>query len=150
MRQYILFAILAGAFWGIGGYFEKAGLKAMGMPPITGITLRTLIALLILGIISIPSWKLIQNPSNTSAWLMIIIGGGIVAGSLGMWSFYAALAKSENLGVTLAIAFAMSPIAGTLLGIIKGTQEINLKIAVGILLIVAGIVLVQLSHKPAN
>lgn len=150
MRQYILFAILAGAFWGIGGYFEKAGLKAMGMPPITGITLRTLIALLILGIISIPSWKLIQNPSNTSAWLMIIIGGGIVAGSLGMWSFYAALAKSENLGVTLAIAFAMSPIAGTLLGIIKGTQEINLKIVVGILLIVAGIVLVQLSHKPAN
>lgn len=150
MKQYILFAILAGAFWGIGGYFEKAGLKAMGMPPITGITLRTLIALLILGIISIPSWKLIQNPSNTSAWLMIIIGGGIVAGSLGMWSFYAALAKSENLGVTLAIAFAMSPIAGTLLGIIKGTQEINLKIAVGILLIVAGIVLVQLSHKPAN
>lgn len=150
MRQYILFAILAGAFWGIGGYFEKAGLKAMGMPPITGITLRTLIALLILGIISIPSWKLIQNPSNTTAWLMIIIGGGIIAGSLGMWSFYAALAKSENLGVTLAIAFAMSPIAGTLLGIIKGTQEINLKIIVGILLIVVGIILVQLSHKPAS
>lgn len=150
MRQYILFAILAGAFWGIGGYFEKAGLKAMGMPPITGITLRTLIALLILGIISIPSWKLIQNPSNTTAWLMIIIGGGIIAGSLGMWSFYAALAKSENLGVTLAIAFAMSPIAGTLLGVIKGTQEINLKIIVGILLIVVGIILVQLSHKPAS
>lgn len=150
MKQYILFAVLAGAFWGIGGYFEKAGLKAMGMPPITGITLRTLVALITLGIISLPSWKLIQNPSNLSAWLMIIIGGGIIAGSLGMWSFYSALAKSENLGVTLAIAFAMSPIAGTLVGIIKGTQEINLKIAVGILLIIFGIVLIQLSHKSIN
>ncbi len=150
MRQYILFAVLAGAFWGIGGYFEKAGLREMGMPPIVGITLRTLIALIILGLISIPSWKLIQNPSNTNAWLMIIIGGGIIAGSLGMWSFYAALVKSENLGVTLAIAFAMSPIAGTSLGLFKGTQEINFKIALGILFIVIGIVLIQLSHKPSH
>lgn len=148
MKQYILFATLAGVLWGIGGYFEKAGLREMGMPPIAGITMRTLVALLILGLISIPSWSLIQNPSNYKAWLMIIIGGGIVAGSFGMWSFYTALAKSENLGVTLAIAFAMSPVAGTLLGLIKGTQEINWKIAFGILFIVIGIILVQLSHKP--
>ncbi|MEJ5305686.1 MAG: EamA family transporter [Ignavibacteria bacterium] len=148
MKQYILFATLAGVLWGIGGYFEKAGLREMGMPPIAGITIRTLVALLILGLISIPSWSLIQNPSNYKAWLMIIIGGGIVAGSFGMWSFYTALAKSENLGVTLAIAFAMSPVAGTLLGLIKGTQEINWKIAFGILFIVIGIILVQLSHKP--
>ncbi|MCR4418133.1 MAG: EamA family transporter [Ignavibacteria bacterium] len=148
MKQYILFATLAGVLWGIGGYFEKAGLREMGMPPIAGITIRTLVALLILGLISIPSWSLIQNPSNYKAWLMIIIGGGIVAGSFGMWSFYTALAKSENLGVTLAIAFAMSPVAGTLLGLIKGTQEINWKITFGILFIVIGIILVQLSHKP--
>ncbi len=150
MKPYILFAILAGAFWGIGGYFEKAGLKEMGLPPIAGITLRTFVALIFLGLLSISSWKMIQNPNNVNAWLMIIIGGGIIAGSLGMWSFYTALAKSENLGVTLAIAFAMSPIAGTLLGLIRGTQELNLKIAIGILLIVLGIVLIQLSHKPAH
>ncbi len=147
MKQYILFAILAGAFWGIGGYFEKAGLKELGIPPIAGITIRTFVAMLILGLISISSWNAIKNPSNIGAWLMIIIGGGIIAGSLGMWSFYAALAKSENLGVTLAIAFAMSPIAGTVLGLIKGTQEINWRIAIGILLIVIGIVLIQLSHR---
>lgn len=148
MKQYIFFAILAGIFWGVGGYFEKSGLKEMGIPPIAGITLRTLVALIILGLISIPSWSLIQNPANYKAWLMIIIGGGIIAGSLGMWSFYSALAKSENLGVTLAIAFAMSPIAGTVLGLIKGTQEINSKILIGIVLIVIGIILIQLSHRP--
>jgi transporter family protein len=150
MKQYILFAILAGIFWGVGGYFEKAGLKEMGMPPIAGITVRTFVALIILGLISISSWSLIQNPLNYKAWFMIIIGGGIIAGSFGMWSFYAALSKSENLGVTLAIAFAMSPIAGTLLGLLRGTQQLNWKIAIGILLIVVGIVLVQLSHKPQN
>jgi len=150
MKQYIFYAILAGIFWGVGGYFEKAGMREMGMPPIAGITVRTLVALIILGLISISSWSLIQNPSNTRAWLMMIIGGGIIAGSLGMWSFYTALVKSENLGVTLAIAFAMSPVAGTILGLIKGTQEMNWKISVGILLIVFGIVLVQLSHKPQH
>ncbi|MGB9664459.1 MAG: EamA family transporter [Ignavibacteria bacterium] len=150
MKQYILFAILAGIFWGVGGYFEKAGLREMGIPPIAGITIRTFVALIILGLLSIPSWSLIQNPSNYKAWLMIIIGGGIIAGSFGMWSFYVALSKSENLGVTLAIAFAMSPVAGTLLGLLKGTQHINGKIALGILFIIIGIVLVQLSHKPQN
>jgi len=147
MKQYILFAILAGVLWGVGGYFEKAGMREMGMPPIAGITIRTLVALIILGLISLSSWNLIQNPSNTKAWLMLIIGGGIIAGSFGMWSFYTALVKSENLGVTLAVAFALSPVAGTLLGLIKGTQELNWKISIGILFIVIGIVLVQLSHK---
>ncbi len=147
MKQYILFAILAGVLWGVGGYFEKAGMREMGMPPIAGIAIRTLVALIILGLISLSSWNLIQNPSNTKAWLMLIIGGGIIAGSFGMWSFYTALVKSENLGVTLAVAFAMSPVAGTLLGLIKGTQELNWKISIGILFILIGIVLVQLSHK---
>lgn len=150
MKQYIFYAILAGIFWGVGGYFEKAGMREMGMPPIAGITVRTFVALLILGLVSLSSWSLIQNPYNTKAWLMMIIGGGIIAGSFGMWSFYTALVKSENLGVTLAVAFAMSPVAGTLLGLIKGTQELNWKITTGILLIVIGIVLVQLSHKPHN
>ncbi len=31
MKQYILFAIVAGVAWGIGGYFEKAGLREMGI-----------------------------------------------------------------------------------------------------------------------
>lgn len=147
MKQYVFFAVLAGIFWGVGGYFEKAGLREMGIPPIAGITLRTFVALLFLGFLSISSWSTIQNPSNYKAWLMIIIGGGIVAGTLGMWSFYTSLAKSENLGVTVAVAFAMSPIAGTLLGLFKGNQELNWKIVLGIILIVCGIVLVQLSHK---
>ncbi len=146
MKPYILFAILAGVAWGLGGYFEKAGLKAMGIPPIAGITLRTFVALILLGVLSIPAWKEIANPADWKAWLMIIIGGGIIAGSLGMWSFYSALAASENLGITLAIAFAFSPIAGTLFGLFRGDQPMDWKIAVGLIAIVIGIVLIQLSR----
>ncbi len=149
MRPYLFFAILAGLAWGIGGYFEKAGLRDLGIPPIAGITLRTAIALVLLGLLSIPAWKAVAEPGNTRAWVMIVVGGGIVAGSLGMWAFYSALATSENLGVTLAIAFAMSPVAGTALGLIRRTQQMDPKIALGLLLVVAGIVLIQLSHRPA-
>lgn len=45
-----------------------------------------------------------------------------------MWSFYSALATSKNLGVTLTIAFVMSPVFGTIIGLLEGTQEFNLKI----------------------
>ncbi|HLE31826.1 MAG TPA: EamA family transporter [Bacteroidota bacterium] len=150
MKQYILYAIIAGVAWGIGGYFEKAGLRAMGIPPIAGITLRTAVAVIVLGLISIPAWKSIASPSDTQAWMMIVIGGGIVAGSLGMWSFYTALSTSENLGVTLALAFACSPLAGTVFGLIRGDQHIDARIGLGLTAIIIGIVLLQLSHQPAK
>jgi len=150
MKQYILYAIIAGVAWGIGGYFEKAGLRAMGIPPIAGITLRTAVAVIVLGLISIPAWKSIASPSDTQAWMMIVIGGGIVAGSLGMWSFYTALSTSENLGVTLALAFACSPLAGTVFGLIRGDQHIDVRIGLGLTAIIIGIVLLQLSHQPAK
>ncbi|MCC6669477.1 MAG: EamA family transporter [Planctomycetes bacterium] len=148
MPPHILFAVLAGVAWGCGGYFEKSGLRVLGMPPIAGITVRTLVALLVLGALSVPAWRSIQNPGDAKAWLMIVLGGGIVAGSLGMWSFYSALATSENLGVTLAIAFAFSPIAGTLTGVVRGDQPLDLRIVLGLLAIVVGMVLIQLSHRP--
>lgn len=150
MREYIVFAVVAGLAWGLGGYFEKAGLRAMGIPPIAGITLRTAVAVIVLGLISLPAWKEIQKPDDLSAWMLIVVFGGIVAGSLGMWSFYRSLATSENLGVTLAIAFAVSPVAGTVLGLFRGTQPMDWKTAVGMIAIVAGIVILQLAHRPAK
>ncbi len=143
MSAYILYAMLAGFAWGLGGFFEKAGLQALKLPPIAGITLRTVIALVILGAISIPTWKEVGELSNPRAWLMIAIGGGVIAGSLGMWSFYSSLSMTENLGVTLAIAFAFSPLTGTLVGLIDGSQRIDLKVGLGLAAIIVGIVLVQ-------
>jgi len=147
MKPYVLYAILAGVSWGLGGFFEKAGLQQLKLPPIAGITLRTAVALIILGTLSIPAWKQIENPANTKAWLMMVIGGGVIAGSLGMWSFYSSLSLTENLGVTLAIAFAFSPLTGTVVGLINGTQKLDVKIGLGIAAILIGIVLIQLAHE---
>ncbi|HEX9615748.1 MAG TPA: EamA family transporter [Bacteroidota bacterium] len=147
MKSYVLYAALAGIAWGVGGYFEKAGLRAVGIPPIAGITLRTAVALVVLGLVSIPAWKSIAPGVNPNAWLMIIVGGGVVAGSLGMWSFYASLSQTENLGVTLALAFAFSPVAGTLVGLVRGDQEIDLRLGLGLAAIVLGIILLQLEHS---
>jgi len=147
MKPYIVFAVLAGVSWGLGGFFEKTGLQLLKLPPIAGITLRTAVALVILGSLSIPAWKQIENPTDVKAWLMMIIGGGVIAGSLGMWSFYSSLSLTQNLGVTLAIAFAFSPITGTVVGLINGTQKVDLKIGLGIAAIVLGIVLIQLAHE---
>jgi transporter family protein len=146
MKASIWFAVMAGVAWGVGGYFEKAGLRAVGMPPIVGITLRTLVALVVLGLVSIPFWKGLSPAAQPSAWWMILLGGGLVAGSLGMWSFYSALSRSENLGITLALAFACSPLAGTLLGLLRGDQPWNGKIALGIAAIVAGTIFLQLGR----
>lgn len=150
MQKYILYAMLAGFAWGLGGFFEKAGLQALRLPPIAGITLRTVIALIILGGLSIPAWRQIGNPDDWRAWVMIIVGGGVIAGSLGMWSFYSSLSVTENLGVTLAIAFSFSPLTGTVVGLFSGTQQMNPKIALGLAAIIAGIVLVQISHRQVS
>lgn len=147
MPLYILYAVLAGIAWGVGGFFEKAGLKEIGLPPIVGIALRTAVALIILGLLSIPAWQAINRSAGIKSWLMIIIGGGIIAGSLGMWCFYSSLSLSDNLGITLAIAFAFSPIAGTVTGLLKGNQHMDLKTGLGLISIVFGIILIQLSHK---
>lgn len=153
MRESMVFAVLAGAAWGAGGYFEKAGLRLMSLPPLAGITVRTAVALLLLGALSVPVWKSVSLAGNGRAWLMLILGGGVVAGAAGMWSFYKALSLSENLGVTLALAFACSPLAGTALGLWKGDQPMNFRTALGLVTILLGIVILQLGkvhHAPTH
>jgi uncharacterized membrane protein len=150
MREYVVFALLAGAAWGVGGYFEKAGLRALGLAPIAGIALRTAVALVLLGALSLPAWKQVPRGGDPTAWIQIVVFGGVVAGTIGMWAFYRSLATTDNLGVTLAIAFAMSPIAGTALGLWRGTQPMDARTAVGMLAIVAGIVSLQLAQRPGR
>ena len=66
-----------------------------------------------------------------------------------MWSFYTSLATTENLGVTLAIAFAVSPLTGTVIGLIRGDQPMDLRLGLGLLAIIGGILLIQLGHPAA-
>lgn len=136
-----LLALLTAMAWGIGGYFEKKGLHLGGLSPQIGITIRTAVALLILGAVSFPQWKTLPQ-AGTKAILMMVIGGGVVAGSVGMLCFYAAL-KGAPLNRVMPIAFT-SPLFGALMGILFGGEPLTWKTAIGALLTLAGIIILTI------
>lgn len=136
-----LFALLTAMAWGIGGYFEKKGLHLGNLSPQMGITIRTAIALIILGAVSFPQWKTLPQAGSKSL-LMMVIGGGVVAGSLGMLSFYTAI-KGAPLSRVMPIAFT-SPLFGALMGIMLGGEPLTWKTVLGTLLTVAGIIVLTI------
>ncbi len=136
-----IFAILTAIAWGVGGYFEKKGLHLGNLSPNVGITIRTFVALIILGIISFPQWKTIPQ-AGSKALLYMIIGGGIVAGSIGMLCFYFAL-KGAPLSKVMPIAFT-SPLFGALMGIIFGGETATPKSILGTIMTIGGIILLTI------
>jgi transporter family protein len=133
-----IFALLTAIAWGVGGYFEKKGLHLGNLSPQMGITIRTAIALIILGVVSYPQWKLLPQ-AGSKALLYMIIGGGVVAGAVGMLCFYTAI-KGAPLTQVMPIAFT-SPLFGALMGIIFSGEPITAKVAIGMLMTVGGIVI---------
>jgi transporter family protein len=136
-----LFALLTAMAWGIGGYFEKKGLHLGNLSPQMGITIRTAVALVVLGIVSYPQWRTLPQ-AGSKALLMMAIGGGVVAGSLGMLCYYIAI-KGAPLTRVMPIAFT-SPLFGALMGIIFGGEPLTWKAVAGTLLTIGGIVLLTI------
>jgi transporter family protein len=136
-----LFALLTAICWGVGGYFEKKGLHLGNLSPQMGITLRTVTALIILAIVSYPQWKTVPQ-AGPKALLYMIVGGGVVAGAVGMLCFYTAL-KGAPLTRVMPIAFT-SPLFGALMGVIFAGEPLTIKTILGMLLTVGGIVLLSL------
>lgn len=133
-----LFALLTAICWGVGGYFEKKGLHLGDLSPTMGITIRTLVALIILSAVSFPQWKTVPQ-AGSKALLYMIIGGGVVAGAVGMLCFYAAI-KGAPLTRVMPIAFT-SPLFGALMGLIFGGEPLTFKTGLGMGMTVAGIIL---------
>jgi len=133
-----LLALLAAICWGCGGYFEKKGLHLGHLPPQVGITLRTAVALTVLGLISFPQWKTVAD-AGTKSFVYMVVGGGIVAGSVGMLCFYAAL-KGAPISEVMPIAFT-APLFGALMGLLLGGEPLTWKLALGAGLTVGGIAL---------
>ncbi len=137
----IIFALLTAACWGVGGYFEKRGLHLGNLPPQLGITIRTAVALVVLGLVSAPHWKTLGQ-AGTRSLVYMTVGGGLVAGSIGMLCFYTAL-KSGSLSRVMPIAFT-SPLFGALLALTIGGESLTPKGLVGMLMTVGGIILLSL------
>lgn len=136
-----LFALITAICWGVGGYFEKKGLQLGNLSPTMGITIRTGVALIILAIASYPQWKTLPQ-AGSKALLYMVIGGGVVAGAVGMLSFYTAI-KGAPLNRVMPIAFT-SPLFGALMGLMFGGEPLTIKTAIGMALTIGGIVLLTI------
>jgi bacterial/archaeal transporter family protein len=136
-----IFALITAIAWGVGGYFEKKGLHMGHLSPQMGLTIRTGVALLILATVSFPEWRSVAQAGSKSL-LYMVVGGGVVAGSVGMLCFYAAI-KGAPLGQVMPIAFT-SPLFGAAMGIIFGGEPLTLKTILGMALTVGGIILLTI------
>jgi bacterial/archaeal transporter family protein len=133
-----IFALITAIAWGVGGYFEKKGLHLGNLSPTMGITIRTAIALIILGAASFPQWRSVTQAGG-KAMLYMVIGGGVVAGAVGMLAFYTAI-KGAPLSQVMPIAFT-SPLFGALMGIMFAGEPLTPRVIFGMLLTVGGIFL---------
>ncbi len=106
-----------------------------------GITIRTLVAFVLLAAASYPQWKTVPL-AGSKAILYMVIGGGIVAGAAGMLCFYTAI-KGAPLSRVMPIAFT-SPLFGALMGLIFGGEPLTLKNILGMCLTIGGIVLLTI------
>jgi bacterial/archaeal transporter family protein len=136
-----LFALFTAIAWGVGGYFEKKGLHLGNLSPQLGITVRTAVALVILAAASFPQWKTLPQ-AGPKALLYMVLGGGVLAGAVGMLCFYTAI-KGAPLSRVMPIAFT-SPLFGALMGILLAGEPLTLKTALGMLLTIGGIILLTI------
>lgn len=149
-----MFALFTAMAWGIGGFFEKQGLKLGGLSPQVGITIRTAVALVVLSAVSFSQWRQIPQ-AGPKALTMMVIGGGIVAGSLGMLCYYIAIKTAPSLNQVMPIAFTsplfgalmgvLAPYIGKLLGLDLHAEPLSLKLAMGMAMTVGGIFLISTS-----
>ncbi len=133
-------AILTALCWGFGSLLEKRGVKLGGLTPVMGTVIRTVFSLLLLLALSLPFWGEAKTAGVKSISL-IAIGGGVLAGGLGVVCLYTGL-KSGNLSTVMTIAFCLAPVVGTALGYLFLREKLAFVQLLGIGLCVVGAALV--------
>lgn len=131
-----LFAVLTAVCWGAGSLLEKKGVKLGNLSPVMGTTVRTAFSLLLLAVVSYPYWGQLKTAGSTSI-AMIAVGGGVIAGGLGIIFLYAGL-KSGSLSSVMTIAFCLAPLVGAVLGWAVLNERLTVLQLVGIGLCVTG------------
>jgi transporter family protein len=125
--------------WGLTPIIEKIGLTKVS--PIVGITIRSITITVILVVITILTGD-IKDIINTDVKSISLFSlSGILAGLLGMWTYYQIL----KMGATSKIVplTATYPLVTAMLGILILGEAVTLPRIIGTVLIVGGIYLVK-------
>lgn len=136
----VLFAALTALCWSAGSFFEKRGLGIAGLPPIMGITIRTAVAVIVLGAASYPHWDALRG-IGTRPLLYLILGGGVLAGSLGMLFFYTAIGSGQ-LSRVIPVAFGLTPLIGFVIGVMFLKEPVTPVKIMGVVFVCLGVLLV--------
>ena len=131
-----LWAVLTAVCWAAGSLLEKKGVKLGNFTPVMGTAIRTFISLIILAALSFPYWQQIK-PAGLKPVVMIAVGGGLLAGALGVMFLYTGL-KLGNISTVMTISFCLTPVIGTLLGLVVLHEKLAPLQIAGIGLCVAG------------
>ena len=129
-------AILTAICWACGSALEKHGIKLGGLSPIMGAAIRTTFSLLLLLILSYPFWAELKT-SGVKSISLIAVGGGVLAGGLGIVFLYAGL-KSGNISTVMTIAFCLAPVIGSMIGYFALNEKLSFIQTTGIFLCVIG------------
>ncbi|MBD3189551.1 MAG: EamA family transporter [Candidatus Heimdallarchaeota archaeon] len=147
-------ALLTALCWGSGSFFGKMAMKKGNLSPLTGIILRTSIALILFTFLLIFfgnkinaqfineirfAWK-----SSKIGFFQIVFFEGFLAGACGMFLYYLALSRGD-LSLVMPLAF-LSPFWGTLLSLIFMEEKINSSRLIGLLLTIVGIFTISASN----
>jgi drug/metabolite transporter (DMT)-like permease len=155
--QAILCAILAGLCWGVGEIFTKAAINTKEIGPLGTVLLRAAVTLP-LAVIGFMIAREVMHTEpqawwrdmRTATWLKIVIGSGVLAGFAGVFFFYLGLSlPGGDISKLRPIAFALAPATAVLLGWWFLGEEMSLRKAFAVLLIVAGIILLA-GKNPAS
>lgn len=141
-----LWAVLTAFCWSFGSFLEKRGVKLGDLTPIMGTAIRTSFSLLFLSVLSYPYWGQLKT-AGTKSIAMIAVGGGLLAGGLGIICLYSGL-KTGNLSTVMTIAFCLTPVIGTMIGYVALNERLSGLQSCGVALCLLGAVITIYFKEP--
>ena len=139
MGQVWIFLLITILCWGTTPILEKLGLKDLDV--FTGLFIRSAAVFFILLIAFIASGKINSLSKVPAKTIVIFSVTGILAGLVGMWTYFKVLKISPSSKIVpLAATY---PLVAAILGVYILKEEFSWLRIVGTILIVAGILLVK-------
>jgi transporter family protein len=139
LRMVILLLIVTALLWGTTPIIEKIGLAKVD--PLIGVTIRSAIVTVGLFILTFLLGKGKALMEVDGKGFLIFGTSGVMAGLLGMWTYYTVL-KIEPTSKIVPIA-ACYPLVTSLLSVLILNEGVTIQRVIGTALIVGGIWLVR-------
>jgi len=151
----ILFAVLAGLFWGVGELFTKSVLHTRQVGPLTALAVRSSVALPVLwAAYAVAAHRLHAEPASwlsaeRPVLLKLVLGSGLIAGAAAMVCFYVSLHLGEISRVK-PVAFAVAPATAVVLGWLVLGEAMTARKAAGVAAILLGVILLTGGGRPSG